>query len=122
MKQQEPQQQARLRLLQQQLRFKSSRAAVSAMDSDDSDDDEDAEYLHEPAAADALGAHAGHAAAAAYRAQAASSPSSTVVDESWMINLGRGTDNDWLMGPRDPRQWFTGPAPAVNHQEACPGK
>jgi hypothetical protein len=37
--------------------------------------------------------------------------------ESWMINLGRDGDNEWLLGPRDPDDWFTGLKPTV-----CPGK
>ena len=37
-------------------------------------------------------------------------------DEPWMINLGRGIDNDWLTGPRDD-DWFTG-----IHPRDCPGK
>jgi len=37
--------------------------------------------------------------------------------EAWMINLGRGDDNDWLSQPRDPKEWFTGKEP-----RACPGK
>ena len=37
-------------------------------------------------------------------------------DEAWMINLGRGNDNEWLTGPR-PEEWFTGLSPSK-----CPGK
>ena len=37
-------------------------------------------------------------------------------EEGWMINLGRGNDNEWLTGPR-PQEWFTGLPPSM-----CPGK
>lgn len=37
-------------------------------------------------------------------------------EEAWMINLGRGNDNEWLTGPR-PLEWFTGLPPSM-----CPGK
>lgn len=37
-------------------------------------------------------------------------------EEAWMINLGRGTDNEWLTGPRED-EWFTG-----RHPRDCPGK
>lgn len=37
-------------------------------------------------------------------------------EEAWMINLGRGNDNEWLTGTR-PDDWFTGVAPSK-----CPGK
>lgn len=37
-------------------------------------------------------------------------------EEAWMINLGRGNDNEWLSGPR-PQEWFTGLPPSK-----CPGK
>lgn len=37
-------------------------------------------------------------------------------EEAWMINLGRGNNNEWLTGPR-PEEWFTGLAPSE-----CPGK
>ena len=37
-------------------------------------------------------------------------------EEAWMINLGRGNDDDWLTGPR-PQEWFTGLPPSM-----CPGK
>jgi len=36
--------------------------------------------------------------------------------EDWMVNLGRGRDNEWLSGPR-PKEWFTGLNP-----ELCPGR
>ena len=35
--------------------------------------------------------------------------------EDWMINLGRGRNNEWLIGPR-PKEWFTGLIP-----DLCPG-
>ena len=42
---------------------------------------------------------------------------STFANEAWMINLGRGDNNQWLLGPRDPDEWFTGLKPS-----SCPGK
>jgi hypothetical protein len=54
----------------------------------------------------------GHAEAAMARAQ-----NMHPHDESWMINLGRDGDNEWLLGPRDADHWFTGLKPTV-----CPGK
>jgi hypothetical protein len=54
----------------------------------------------------------GHAEAAAARATSHLSH-----DESWMINLGRGNNNEWLLGPRDEDDWFTGLKPTV-----CPGE
>ena len=42
---------------------------------------------------------------------------STFAKEAWMINLGRGDNNRWLLGPRDPDEWFTGLKPS-----SCPGK
>ena len=38
------------------------------------------------------------------------------VHESWMMNLGRSGDEEWLTGPRG-GDWFTGVAPDV-----CPGE
>jgi hypothetical protein len=73
----------------------------------------------------------GHAAAAEYRVQlqqqstnddhdaatiAAATPP-PAMNESWRINLGRGNDNAWLMGPRNEQEWFTGMAPL----NECPG-
>lgn len=37
-------------------------------------------------------------------------------EEAWMINLGRSDNNEWLTGPRDPDEWFTGKQPNL-----CPG-
>jgi hypothetical protein len=54
----------------------------------------------------------GHAEAAAARATSHLSH-----DESWMINLGRGNNNEWLLGPRHADDWFTGLKPTV-----CPGE
>jgi len=42
---------------------------------------------------------------------------STFANEAWMINLGRGDNDRWLLGPRDPDEWFTGLKPS-----SCPGK
>lgn len=53
----------------------------------------------------------GHAAAAEARNELNNSHT-----ESWMINLGRGTNNQWLTGPRS-EDWFTGLPPSQ-----CPGK
>jgi hypothetical protein len=36
-------------------------------------------------------------------------------EEAWMVNLGRGNDNEWLTGPRE-EEWFTGV-----HPRDCPG-
>ena len=36
-------------------------------------------------------------------------------EEAWMINLGRGNDNEWLTGPREDA-WYTGV-----HPRDCPG-
>ena len=33
-----------------------------------------------------------------------------------MINLGRGNNDEWLLGPRDEDEWFTGLKPST-----CPG-
>ena len=54
----------------------------------------------------------GHAEAAMARAAHTLSH-----DEPWMINLGRDGDNEWLLGPRNPDDWFTGLKPSL-----CPGK
>lgn len=43
---------------------------------------------------------------------------SSAVSEPWTINLGRCKNHEWLVGPRDPQDWFTGVAPVNN----CPGK
>jgi hypothetical protein len=37
-------------------------------------------------------------------------------EEVWMVNLGRSDNNEWLTGPRDPDEWFTGKQPKI-----CPG-
>ena len=37
-------------------------------------------------------------------------------EEAWMINLGRGNNDEWLLGPRDEDEWFTGLKPSI-----CPG-
>jgi hypothetical protein len=77
------------------LRFKSS-AALAEVD--------DTEELF-------TGHTEGHAAAAEARNKL-----DTSHEEAWMINLGRGSNNQWLTGPRD-EEWFTGLPPAQ-----CPGK
>lgn len=53
----------------------------------------------------------GHAAAAEAR-----NKFDTSHEEAWMINLGRGSNNQWLTGPRSD-EWFTGLPPSQ-----CPGK
>ena len=37
-------------------------------------------------------------------------------EEAWMVNLGRDQNNEWLLGKRDPDDWFTGLKPDI-----CPG-
>lgn len=76
---------------------------VAAFESESDDDDEPQTLAY---------THLGHAAAAQIRAK------NVPQEEPWMINLGRGNDNAWLMGPRNEQEWFTGLAPA----DDCPGK
>lgn len=73
-------------------RWKSTMAAYG-----DSDDEETFHKSH------------GHAEAAKVR-------SAFSHEETWMVNLGRGDNNEWLLGPRDPDEWFTGLKPTL-----CPG-
>lgn len=86
-------------------RWKSSRVAAvydSETDSDhDGDHDDDLEVRTK-----------GLAAAAQLRA----TTDKLSHEEAWMINLGRGSDNEWLTGPRE-EDWFTGV-----HPRDCPGK
>lgn len=99
-----------------QQRFKSTTGLASTIEYDCEDDDEEPE-VELPSTKDLLGfAHVGHAAAAEHRAKNADA--AVAVAEPWMINLGRGNNNAWLMGPRNEQEWFTGVAP-VN---GCPGK
>ena len=87
-------------------RFKST--AASAFSASDDDDDED-NGSHD----DKLVFRSeGHKLAAEYRAD-----QHRAYEEPWMINLGRGNDNAWLMGPRKDEEWFTGLAP-----RSCPGR
>jgi hypothetical protein len=65
---------------------------------DSSDDEEDSNRSH------------GHAEAAKVR-------SAFSHEEAWMVNLGRDDCNEWLLGPRDADDWFTGLKPSI-----CPGK
>ena len=58
----------------------------------------------------------GFAAAAELRAIQQSKETSLSHEENWIINLGRGDDNEWLTGPRA-EEWFTGIHPRI-----CPGK
>jgi len=64
---------------------------------DSSDDEDELNRTH------------GHAEAAKVR-------SSFSHEESWMINLGREDNNEWLLGDRDDDDWFTGLKPSI-----CPG-
>ncbi len=50
-------------------------------------------------------------------AEAAKVRSTFSHEEAWMLNLGRGDNNEWLLGPRDPDEWFTGLKPT-----SCPGE
>ena len=96
------------------VRFKSSRAAAATVNYEDSDDDEGYTNINNNPLIDGARyrSYAGHAAAMEQRASTVAT-----TDEPWMINLGRNNDNEWLMRPRDPEEWFTGVAPT--HQ--CPG-
>ena len=49
--------------------------------------------------------------------QAAKVRSAFSHEEAWMVNLGRDDNNEWLLGPRDPDDWFTGLKPT-----SCPGE
>jgi hypothetical protein len=77
-------------------RWKSTVAAY-----DDSDDEETSNKSR------------GHAEAALAR----SATTAHSHEESWMINLGRDGDNEWLLKTRDPDDWFTGKKPSI-----CPGE
>lgn len=96
-----------LKLQKQQQRFKSSIGAISTLDSDSDDEELVVKSVH-----NLDYAHSGHAAGADVRASNHSAKT-----DPWKINLGRGTDNAWLMGPRNEHEWYTGVAP-VN---GCPG-
>ena len=54
-------------------------------------------------------------APAAAAAAAGGGAASASHEEAWMINLGRGNDNEWLTGPREDT-WYTG-----IHPRDCPG-
>lgn len=84
---------ARAALASDVLRWKSTVASFR-----DSDDEEDLNRSH------------GHAEAAKAR-------SAFSHEEAWMVNLGRDDSNEWLLGPRDADDWFTGLKPSI-----CPGK
>jgi len=100
------------------IRFNSSRAAISAFSDDSEDSDHEEEDLLLQQQVDLGYASQGHAAAMEKRSSSASA--AAPVDEPWMINLGRNNnqDNEWLMGPRDPQEWFTGVSPS----QQCPGE
>lgn len=116
-----------------QLRNKSTASAISY-------DIEEGNHTTTPSTTtNTLGlSYTGHAAAAEYRAKhqqqqqqvnstigtttvsaatTATAIATTLASESWRINVGRGNDNAWLMGPRNDQEWFTGIAPNEN----CPG-
>ena len=84
---------------------RSWKSSIASMDYYDDDGDEESDI-------DKTNRARGHAEAATARASSHLSH-----DESWMINLGRNEDNEWLLGPRDPDVWFTGMKPSI-----CPGK
>ena len=85
-------------------------AAYEDSDSDDNDDDANADdeslWLETRTK--------GLAAAAELRASSDAAANASY-EEAWMINLGRGSDNEWLTGPRE-EAWFTGVHPCH-----CPG-
>ena len=100
---------------------------ASTIDSDDDNDDDyndrgvDQEppmYVAEAVAAANKNAHMANAnaAAASSGVKSSSSPSLLAQQEAWMINLGRDDNDQWLTGPRDPNEWFTGVQPSE-----CPG-
>ena len=80
--------------------WKSTMASYS--DSEDEYDEEDSKRSH------------GHAEGA--KARAGGGRMEFSHDEAWMINLGRGNNDEWLQGPRDEDEWFTGLKPSI-----CPG-
>jgi hypothetical protein len=126
------------------IRNKSTTATVSVIDDDDQPDEgiratDTTSTTTTTTTNTPLGwSYRGHAAAAEYRLQqqqqqenqhvvdTVPTPTSTTTttttvasaSESWRINLGRGTDNAWLMGSRKDDEWFTGIAPNEN----CPGR
>jgi hypothetical protein len=128
------------------IRYKSTTATVSVIDDDDQPDEGicTTNTTDTTTTNTALGwSHRGHAAAAEYRLQqqqqenqhvvntipttttlttttttTTTTPTVASASESWRINLGRGTDNAWLMGSRKDDEWFTGIAPSEN----CPGR
>lgn len=88
-------------------RWKSTMASFSESD----DEDESNTHAMEYAVHSNKMSHNGHAAAAKAHVD-----SSSTLDDSWRINLGRGDNNKWLTGPRDEDDWFTGLKPSI-----CPG-
>lgn len=79
-------------------RWKSTAAAAYDSDSDGNDDDLDTRSKRFATAA-----------------QLRTTSGKLSHEEAWMINLGRGNDDEWLTGPRE-EDWFTGIHPRV-----CPG-
>lgn len=78
-------------------RWKSTMAATYSDDSEDEDDLVTLDRSH------------GHAVAQKVRSVLSH-------EEAWMVNLGRDDNNEWLLGPRDADEWFTGKKPSI-----CPG-
>jgi hypothetical protein len=48
--------------------------------------------------------------------EAAKARSAFSHEEDWMVNLGRDDSNEWLLGARNPNEWYTGLKPTL-----CPG-
>ena len=103
---------------------------ASTVDSDDDEDDyndrssdqQSPMYVAEAVAEANKNAHIANTNAAASSgsskssSSSSSSPSLLAQQEAWMINLGRDDNDQWLTGPRDPNEWFTGVQPSD-----CPG-
>jgi len=92
-------------------RFKSSQAAATVVTDSESDTDD------EMTRGVSFHRYEGHASAAATLLSSTHSTTKHAYEEPWMINLHRGNNNEWLSGPRNEKEWFTGLAP-----RDCPGK
>lgn len=92
-------------------RFKSPAAVFSSISDEDFDDSH-----HDNRGKLVVDRTEGHKLAAEYRAESDVNQRHAY-EEPWMMNLGRGNDNAWLMGLRKDDEWFTGVAP-----RNCPGK
>ena len=85
------------------------KSTMSSAAYEDSDSDDDHHHSLETRTK-------GLAAAAEIRAASEDSATTSAShEEAWMINLGRGNDNEWLTGPREDA-WYTGV-----HPRDCPG-